>query len=71
MQRRNKAQWAKVIEAFRSSGLTAAEFCKKHEFSIHTLKNQIYRKFAVKRVASKAKLKFKRTTDKQRHDLSL
>ncbi|MFW7378376.1 MAG: IS66 family insertion sequence element accessory protein TnpA [Oligoflexus sp.] len=30
-------------QAHRSSGLTAAEFSKKHNLSIHTLKNQIYK----------------------------
>ncbi|MFW7380282.1 MAG: IS66 family insertion sequence element accessory protein TnpA [Oligoflexus sp.] len=31
-----------MIEAYRASGRTAVDFCKKHAFIVHTLKNQIY-----------------------------
>ena len=30
-ERRNSAQWKKLIEDFQSSGLKACDFCRKHD----------------------------------------
>ena len=44
MTREEKREmWRERIEQYRSSGLTAAEWCEKNEVNVHTLKTMISR----------------------------
>lgn len=46
-ERRNTAQWKKLIENFQSSGLRACDFCRKHDIDqkyFSKKKNELQRK---------------------------
>ena len=48
-ERRNSAQWNKLIENFQSSGLRACDFCRKHDIDqkyFSKKKNELQRKAA-------------------------
>jgi hypothetical protein len=36
------ATWKAIVEDFRSSGLTQAEFCSRRGLSLHTLRRRLY-----------------------------
>jgi len=44
MRRPRPAEWLKLIEEFRASGLPQEEFCARHDLSLSTLQFWLYQK---------------------------
>jgi hypothetical protein len=40
---KNEAKWAEVVSEWRSSGLSAVEFCRRQELSVHSLRHWVQR----------------------------